>query len=255
MATVKSAYGPPSRARAAQDRAKSERKRPKAAPTSRRRPPAAPPAPLSRERIVAAALEVIAETGLAAFSMRKLGERLGREAMSLYHHFPSKQHLLDALVELAIASVEVPEPGPDPEAQLRQCMYSYRAMARRWPALFPLVAVHRLNTPTGVRYIESILRLVRAVDPDPEHAARTFRALGYYLVGAGLEETAGYARGPSAAEPVSEGFIARECPLLIESAPFFQAPHWDATFDLGVDFLTEGARRDVGRRGVKRSTD
>jgi AcrR family transcriptional regulator len=232
-------------------------KRAAAAPTPSGRRPAAPPEPkpLSRERIVAGALAVIADTGLAGFSMRKLGERLGREAMSLYHHFPSKQHLLDALVEHAIASVDVPDPGPDPDRRLRACMYSYRAMARRWPALFPLVAVHRLNTPSGVRFIESILRLVRSVDPDPEHAARTFRALGYYLIGAGLEETAGYARGPSAAEPVSEAFIARECPLLMESARFFQEPHWDAIFDLGVDYLAEGARRDVEGRAGDGSSD
>ena len=240
----------------AQARPSPPKRKPTAAATARRGPSAPPdPAPLSRERIVAAALEVIADTGLAGFSMRKLGERLDREAMSVYHHFPSKQHLLDALVEHAIASVEIPEPGPDPDRRLRQCMYSYRAMARRWPALFPLVAVHRLNTPAGVRYIESILRLVRSVDPDPEHAARTFRAMGYYLVGAGLEETAGYARGPSAAEPVSDAFIACECPLLTESARFFQEPHWDATFDLGITFLAEGARRDVERRPGDASPD
>src|SRR5690349_7611668 len=137
--------------------------------------------PLSRERIVEAALELIAETGLAGFSTRKLGERLGREAMSLYHHFPSKQHLLDALVDHAIATVDVPEPGADGPARMRRLLASYRAMARRWPALFPLVAVHRLNTPIGVRFIESILRLIRSVEPDPERAARSFRLTGYYL--------------------------------------------------------------------------
>ena len=201
--------------------------------------------PLSNERILDAALEVIGETGLAGFSMRRLGERVGREAMTLYHHFPSKQHLLDALVDRAIGSVEVPEPGPDGPARLRRVLASYRAMARRWPALFPLVAVHRLNTPAGVRYIESILRLIRSVDPDPEHAARTFRLMGYYLVGACLDETAGYARGPSAAEPVSDALIANECPLLAQSAPYFQQRHWNRTFELGVDLLMDALGRRV----------
>ena len=53
-----------------------------------------PREPLTRERIVEAALAVVEAEGLAAFSTRKLGERLGCEAMSIYHHFPSKQHLL-----------------------------------------------------------------------------------------------------------------------------------------------------------------
>ena len=108
-------------------------------------------APLSRERIVDAALALIGDSGLDAFSTRKLGERLGCEAMSIYHQFPSKQHLLDALVEHAIGTGEIPEPGPDSQARVRAMLHSYRAMARRSPQLFPLVALHRLNTPAGVR--------------------------------------------------------------------------------------------------------
>src|SRR5438132_10513109 len=108
---------------------------------------------LSRDRIVEAALALIADEGLSAFSTRKLGERLGVEAMSIYHHFPSKQHLLDALVEHAIGTVRVPEPGPDIGHRLSESLLQYRAMARRFPALFPLVAVHRLNTPRGVLFI------------------------------------------------------------------------------------------------------
>jgi len=193
--------------------------------------------PLTAERIVDAAMALVEEASLAGLTTRRLGERLGCEAMSIYHHFPSKRHLLDALVERAIASVVVPEPGPDLEARVRESLESYRAMAHRWPALFPLVAVHRLNTPSGVRFIESVLRLVHASTGDDELTARHFRAMGYYLVGACLEETAGYARGPSAAEPVDDAFIARECPRLVAAAPYFQASQWDATWLLGIDAL------------------
>src|SRR3569832_239059 len=143
--------------------------------------------PLSRERIVAAALAVIEKEGLAGFSTRKLGQRLHVEAMSIYHHFPSKQHLLDALVEHAISQVDVPEPGPDPQESMRRCLLSYRAMAHRFPALFPLVAVHRLNMPAGVLFIERVLKVIRAAAPDTESAARSFRAVGYFLTGACLD--------------------------------------------------------------------
>lgn len=210
-----------------------------------------PPEPLSRDRIVAAALDEIEASTLAGFSTRKLGLRLGVEAMSIYHHFPSKQHLLDALVDHAVGSVEVPAPTDDArenERRMRLSLQSYRTMARRWPALFPLVAVHRLNTPTGVRFIEAILRLMRSVLDDDELAARHFRAMGYYLIGAGLEETAGYARGPSAAQPVDDAFVARECPNLVAAAPFFKEPHWDATFELGIDALIAKGKADVAAK-------
>jgi len=222
-----------------------------ASPSARRRNrPARTSPPLTPARIVEAALALVEDESLAGLTTRKLGERLGCEAMSIYHHFPSKQHLLDALVEHAISSVRVPEPGPDIEARTRESLESYRAMARRWPALFPLVAVHRLNMPAGVRFIESVLRLIHAQTGDDETTARHFRAMGYYLVGACLEETAGYARGPSAAEPVDDAFIARECPRLMAAAPYFQEAHWDRTWQLGIDALLERGQRDLQARAA-----
>ena len=61
---------------------------------------------LSRDTILQAALALVAEDGLAALSTRRIGERLGCEAMSIYHHYPGKQHLLDAMVDHAIGSIE-----------------------------------------------------------------------------------------------------------------------------------------------------
>jgi len=101
-----------------------------------------------------------------------------------------------------------------------------------------LVIVPTYNERENItRLIESVLRLVHASTGDDELTARHFRAMGYYLVGACLEETAGYARGPSAAEPVDDAFIARECPRLVAAAPYFQASQWDATWLLGIDAL------------------
>jgi AcrR family transcriptional regulator len=209
---------------------------------------------LTRERILEAALAQVHDEGLAAMSTRKLGTRLGCEAMSIYHHFASKHHLLDAMVDHAVGSVEPPPAGLAPMERLRHAMHAYRAMANRFPALFPLVAVHRLNTPTGVRYIEGVLTLIRAVLPDAELAARHFRTIGYFLVGAGLDETSGYARGPSAVEPVDDALIGRECPNLIAAAPYFQPRYWDATFELGVETMLDALRRDAVRaaRPVRR---
>jgi AcrR family transcriptional regulator len=212
-------------------------RRPKAAtigatPAARRDGPA-----LSRERIVGAALGIVAADGLAGLSTRKLGQALGCEAMSIYHHFPGKPHLLDALVDAAIGSIPPPPSELPPLERLRDVAYAYRAMAHRYPKLYPLIAVHRLNTPTGVRLIERVLRIVAEMIPGTEAAARFFRVFGYYVTGAALDETAGYARGPSAAEPVSDEFVARECPHLAAAAPYAKAEHWDRTFALGLDAL------------------
>ena len=199
---------------------------------------------LSPQRIVQVALALVADEGLAALSTRKLAARLGCEAMSIYHHFPNKHHLLDALVDHAIASIELPDPAAPPLKRLRLMLMSYREMAKRFAALYPLIAVHRLNTPTGARLIESVLELLAAVLPDAESTARHFRTLGYYITGAALDETAGYARGPSAAVPVDDAYIAAHCPRLTVCAPYFQPQHWQATYELGLEALLARVEAD-----------
>jgi hypothetical protein len=154
------------------------------------------------------------------------------------------------MVDHAIASVDMQPPEGTAIARLRHGLDAYRAMAKRFAALFPLIAVHRLNTPTGVRYIESILALVQAVLPEPELSARHFRTLGYFLVGAGLDETSGYAMGPS--EPVSDEFIVRECPRLVAASRYFKSSEWDTTFALGAEALLAAIQRDAAR--LRRAT-
>ena len=196
--------------------------------------------PLSRERIVESALALVAEHGLPALTFRRLGSALACEAMSIYHYFPSKRHLLDALIEKTLEGIREPPAGLDPIACLRFLAYEYRAMAHRYPRFFPHVALHRLNMPAGVAFIERMLGHFRAAVPDDRLAAHVFRIFGSYVVGAALDETSRYALGPSAAEPVSDEYVARECPQLAASAPYFKAPWFHSTFELGLEMLLKG---------------
>jgi len=189
---------------------------------------------------------MIEKDGLAAFSVRGLGAALGCEPMSVYHYFPSKGHLLDALIDHVIVEFATPPPAGDPIARLRQMMYSFRALAHRHPKLFQLLATHRLNTPTGVRVIDEVMELVQDAVPDVREAAQWFRVLSYYVTGAALDETAGYAKGPSAAEPVSDADIAEHCPHLAAAAPYFKEQWWDSTFELGIETLLEVLRARGG---------
>ena len=204
--------------------------------------------PLSRERIVAAALALVEDAGLPAFTFRRLGEALGCEAMSVYHYFPSKRHLLDALVEHALAGIGEPpaELGPDRPAALPRPGVSGDGASPS--EALPLVALHRLNMPAGVAFIERMLRHFHAALPDDRLAAQAFRIFGYYVIGAALDETAGYAAGPSAAEPVTDEFIARECPRLAAAAPFFKRPYFESTFELRLRDDAEGHRRPSRQR-------
>lgn len=198
---------------------------------------------LNRQAIAEAALALIDREGLEALSFRRLGQELGCEAMSLYHYLPSKAHLLDAIVDLVFGQLLVTPPGPPWVERLRQSAWNYRAMALAHPKLFPLIAVHRMNTPTGVKKLDEIIAVFREAGFDDATAARLFREMGYYLVGAALDETAGYAKGPSAAVPVTEEQIARDCPSLAAAAPYFRPQYFEETFRCGLEILLQGMER------------
>ena len=196
--------------------------------------------PLSRKRIVEAALKLVEDHGLPGFTTRRLGTALGCEAMSIYHHFPSKRHLHEAMVEHAVAEIGEPPADLDPIERLRFLGREYRAMAHRYPRLFQFIALHRLDMPAGVAFIERFLRHFHAAVPDDRLAAQAFRVFGYYVLGAALDETSGYAERPSAAVPVRNEYVARECRLHATAAPFFKRPYYDSTFDLGFEFMLKG---------------
>ena len=86
---------------------------------------------LSRDRLVAEAVALADDRGLAALSMRALGARLGVEAMSLYHHVPGKEALLDGMVDAVFAEIHLPVVGGDWRAELRARSVSGREVLTR----------------------------------------------------------------------------------------------------------------------------
>jgi AcrR family transcriptional regulator len=88
---------------------------------------------LSRDRVIAAGVALADESGIAALSMRKLGERLGVEAMSLYKHVGNKDDLLDGMVDGVFAELELPSDQPDWRARCgtARCRCARRSSATR----------------------------------------------------------------------------------------------------------------------------
>ncbi|MFN8196499.1 MAG: TetR/AcrR family transcriptional regulator C-terminal domain-containing protein [Nocardioidaceae bacterium] len=118
--------------------------------------------PLSRDRVVAAAVRLADEEGVAALTMRHLAADLGVEAMSLYHHVPGKQQLLDGLADAIVAEIAAAvAAGADPEddwrqATRRRCLTARAVMVRhRWA---PALLGSRSTVPAGLYpYYEEIL--------------------------------------------------------------------------------------------------
>ena len=194
---------------------------------------------LSTDRIEEAALELIEREGLEPFSTRKLAAELGCEAMSIYHYYPSKAHLLDALFDRIIGGLPPDDPALPWRKRLENSAFAYREMAHRYPRFFQFIALHRHNTRTGLAWLERMVSIYRDAGLDTETAARFFRVLGYYVIGAALDETSGYARGHSAANLVPDEEVARDFPNVVVVNPWFKPSEHEVTFMLGLDALLD----------------
>ncbi len=196
--------------------------------------------PLHRDRIESEALALIEDMGLEAFSTRKLGERLGCEAMSIYHHFPSKAHILDALVDRLLGQLPIPSREHTPAQRLRALSHTWRTMSRQHPRFYLWMALHRWNSATGIRFLSEVLACFEDAGLSAERTARGFRVLGYYLLGATLDESSGYAHGPSALNPMSEEALKTQYPAVAQAGQYFAPDQFDATFELGLGVLLSG---------------
>ena len=210
--------------------------------------------PLSAERIELAALDLIEAEGLAAFSTRKLAATLHCEAMSIYHYFPSKGHLMDALVDRVIGEeLTVLTPGDRPWREaIELSAREWRRMALRRPNFFGYLAMHRLNTPTALQWLNGVLATFNDLGAGEEIAARMFRALGYYLSGAMLDETAGYSRGPSTIEPVPEEVLAERYPAVVKAGRWFAPEQREKTFWDGLRLFLDGLEREMTAKSARK---
>ncbi len=195
--------------------------------------------PLTTPVILEAAAKVIERLG-PDFSMRALGAELKVEAMSLYHHFPSKGHLLDALLDQLVSGIALPNPRLPWRERVEEACWSYRRAILSRPGFAHFALTHRMNTPTTLRFLETVIvGPMTSGEFSAETGARAFRAVGYYLMGALLDETAGYAKGPSAAEPVPPDQQRELAPTLLAMAPWFQPKEWERTFAFGLKLLLD----------------
>lgn len=144
---------------------------------------AEPRIPLTRERVLQAAIQLADRDGAEALSMRKLGVELGVEAMSLYNHISNKDDLLDGVVDAIVGQIELVESGGEWKADLRSQILNARAVLsrHRWA---PRVFESRSTmTPTMLGYFDSVagLFLQGGVSVDLMHHA--VHALGSRMLG------------------------------------------------------------------------
>ncbi len=139
-------------------------------------------APLTRERVLGAALRMADRDGLEALSMRNLARALKVEAMSLYNHVEGKEDILDGLVELVAGEIELPKLGGDwREAMRRRALSAHAALLRHpWATM---LFVSRMNIgPSMLRYVDASIGCLREAGfsyPMADHAWTALDAFTY----------------------------------------------------------------------------
>ena len=204
-------------------------------------------APLSAERIAAEALALVDEVGLEALSFRALGRRLGCEAMSVYHYYPSKQHLLDAMVTACLAETPLPPPGRPARDRLRAFALGYREMVLRHAGFAPVLVVHRLNHREGLAWLEGIAGLIGGPEMPAARRAALFRVLSYFVAGACLDEAQGYAKGPGAADPLPADAAAAEFPAITAIGAYFGEENHLRFYEEGLEVILDWIERERAR--------
>ena len=151
--------------------------------------PTRPPAPLDRERIIAAAIALADEGGLAAVSVRKVAARLGAGPMRLYGYFATKDDLLDLMVDEVHAEILPPEPPGDWREALRVLARRTRQAALRHEWLADLLGGRPSLGPNGLAVTEAKLAALDGL-ADVDTIARAVETVSAYVLGAIRREVA-----------------------------------------------------------------
>ena len=198
--------------------------------------------PLTRQRVLEAALQLIDQEGLEGFSMRKLGAMLGVEAMSLYNHVESKQALFDGVIELLIVQAPYPEQlDGTPREELWAFAHAFRDVLRAHPRVLPLVATSPLRTKASLVMLDRLLETIHQAQIIGVQSIYTLQCIvgfvvGHTLLGTGTQAVAGLEPGPNG-PMVWQQFPADQYPRLHMLLP--EIAQWNAEqeFDFGLQAL------------------
>jgi AcrR family transcriptional regulator len=207
--------------------------------------------PLTREAIVDAALRVVDKDGAGGLNMRRVAEELGTGPASLYWHVPSKDELINLIVDRVVGEIEPPTPDPARwQEQFREWALRAREVFQRHPGVGGLTLGRIPVGPNMVRLAESTLALLRGAGIPDRIAAYVPDLLGLYL-GATAYEQAQPLPSPTGEDLPPEQVVAM-IRGYFASMPADQFPNVHATldelvsggpderFELGLDIIIRG---------------
>lgn len=180
--------------------------------------------PLTRGRILNAALDLADRDGAGAVTMRRVARALGVEAMSLYHHIRDREDLLDGLAETMVRTgLPAPPPGLDVRALLTWFARGIRDSARAHPHAFHLVGLRPLRSADAAASITALLQALASNGMEPDDAVTAYRVTAAYARGFALAETGGLTLGQGSTTPVPAALGPFVAALTRDTGEVFEA--------------------------------
>jgi AcrR family transcriptional regulator len=207
-------------------------------------------APLTRDLVLETATALADEGGIGSLSMRKLGQRLGVEAMALYYHFANKDEVLDGMVDLVFSEIPVPSIGSDWKTAMRARALSVRDALLRHRWAIGMMESRPNPGPASLRHHDAVIGTLRAAGFDIALAAHAYSLLDSYIYGFALtkmnlpfestDEVADVAKGML--DPFAEGEYPHLVEFITEHA---MQPGYDFSdeFEYGLDLVLDGLDR------------
>ena len=215
-----------------------------------------PRIPLNRERVLRAAVAFADESGIGSLTMRKFGESLGVEAMSLYKHVANKDELLDGMVDVVFSEIELPLDAGDWKPAMRQRAVSAREALSRHRWAIGLMESRTSPGPATLRHHDAVIGILRADGFSIAMAAHAFSVLDSYIYGFALQEATLPFHTPEETAQIAQ--------MILAQFPRDEYPHLTALtlehvlqpgyeygneFEFGLDLILDGLERALVNTG------
>jgi AcrR family transcriptional regulator len=213
--------------------------------------------PLTRERVLRAAIALADERGAEELTMRKLAKELGVEAMSLYNHVANKDDLLDGMIDIVFSEIEAPLPGGDWKAELRKRAVSTREALNRHRWAIGEMEGRTNHGPNNLHLHDAVLGCLRAAGFSIPMTVHAMSVQDAYIYGFALQQSDMSSETPedfaSEAQRQMRDYAAAlaDYPHLVEVVGGYVAESgydYDAEFLFGLDVILDRLEQLLSRR-------
>ena len=210
-------------------------------PTTAKRPR------LNKDRIVEGALLLADDVGMDAFTIRRLASALSVGPMTIYHYFPNKEAIIDAMVDAVYEQIVLPPTDKEWTHAIRLRCVSAREVLNRHPWAPPYMMSRTSPGPATLRHHDALLDCLRRGGLSLQMTAHAYAILDSFLHGFALEEASLPSGGDEdvqmTAEDMTAAFDAKRYPRLFEFATeHVMQPGYgfDSSFEFGLDLIIDG---------------